>query len=100
MRKSDRQIIIAPHITEKSSEMMAKNPKGEKSYVFKVSREANKIEIKKALEKIFSVKVKNVNTICQRGKVKTMGKFSGKRADWKKAIVTLCSGESFPEFEV
>ena len=100
MRKSERRIIIAPHITEKSSELMAENARGEKSYVFKVSKEANKIEIKKALEKIFSVKVKSVNTICQRGKVKNMGRFAGKRADWKKAIVTLRSGESFPEFEV
>ncbi len=100
MRKSDRQIIIAPHITEKSSELMVENARNEKSYVFKVSRAANKIEIKKALEKIFSVKVKNVNTINQQGKTKTMGRFAGKRADWKKAIVTLQAGESFPEFEV
>jgi len=100
MRGSIREVIIAPHITEKTSNMMIENKNNEKTYVFKVSTRANKIDIKLALEKIFSVKIKRVNTISQKGKTKTMGKFTGKRADWKKAIVTLRAGESFPDFEV
>jgi large subunit ribosomal protein L23 len=64
-----------------------------------VSKIANKIEIKKAIEKIFNVTVLNVNTINQRGKVKRMGRYSGKRADWKKAIVKLKEGDSIAEFE-
>jgi large subunit ribosomal protein L23 len=70
------------------------------SYTFKVSVNANKIEIQKAIEKIFNVNVLKVNTIKQRGKVKRMGRFSGKRADWKKAIVKLKAGDSIPDFDL
>mmetsp|Transcript_5177 Transcript_5177/g.2933 ORF Transcript_5177/g.2933 Transcript_5177/m.2933 type:complete len:99 (+) Transcript_5177:208-504(+) len=98
MRENIRQIIIAPHITEKTGKLNRKVD--ENSYVFKVSLRANKIELKKAIENIFSVKVKNVNTIYQKGKPKTMGRFKGKRADWKKAIITLQKGDSIPDFDV
>ena len=91
-----REIIIAPLITEKSSSLRVKN----NSYVFKVSKNANKIEIKKAIEKIFSVGVDRVNTINNIGKNKTVGKYKGKTSSWKKAIVTLKQGYSIPEFEV
>lgn len=77
-------IIIKPIITENSMDDMAS-----KKYTFAVSKKANKIEIKQAVEKIFGVKVEKVNTMNMIGKVKRMGAKQGKRADWKKAIVTL-----------
>ncbi len=90
-----REILIAPIITEKTSSLMSAH----NSYTFEVSKNANKIEIKKAIEKIFDVTVLNVNTMRQRGKIKRMGRYSGKRADWKKAIVKLKVGDSIAEFE-
>jgi large subunit ribosomal protein L23 len=90
-----REIIIAPLVTEKTTGQKFSN----NSYTFKVSRNANKIEIRKAIEKIFNVTVLDVNTINNLGKVKRMGRFTGKRADWKKAIVKLKDGESIAEFE-
>ncbi len=94
--KHMREIIISPVLTEKSNNQISHN----NSYTFKVSTRANKIEIKKAIEKIFSVVVSDVNTMQQHGKIKRMGRFSGKRPDWKKAIVTLKKGHSIPDFEV
>ena len=78
-----RNILIAPIITEKSSNQVASN----NTYSFKVSINANKIEIAKAIESIFAVKVLAVNTIRMMGKPKRLGKYNGKRPDWKKAIV-------------
>ncbi len=94
--KHPREIIISPLITEKTSLQRETT----NSYSFKVSINANKIEIKSAIEKIFEVSVVRVNTIRQLGKVKRMGKYVGKRADWKKAIVTLKPGNKIPDFEV
>lgn len=91
-----RQIIIAPILTEKTNILRSSN----NCYTFKVSLNANKIEIRKAIEKIFNVGVVNVNTIRQNGKPKRMGKYQGRRADWKKAIVKLKSGDSLPDFEI
>lgn len=96
MPKNPREIIIAPLITEKTTHMQNQR----NSYTFRVSINANKIEVKKAIEKIFSVNVKEVNTIRQRGKNKRMGRFEGKRPDWKKAIVVLQKGQSIPDFEI
>lgn len=93
--KESREILIAPLITEKSTALKNTN----NSYTFKVSINANKIEIQKAIEYVFDVNVLDVNTIRQRGKVKRMGRFSGKRADWKKAIVKLKPGDTIAEFE-
>lgn len=93
--KQAREIVIAPLITEKTSSVQNAN----NSYTFRVSVNANKIEIAKAIENIFKVDVIKVNTILQRGKVKRMGRYSGKRADWKKAIVKLKEGDSIAEFE-
>ncbi len=90
-----REIIIAPLITEKSGLQMASN----NSYTFRVSVNANKVEIKKAIERIFSVHVLSVNTINMLGKPKKLGRYSGKRPDWKKAIVTLKPGDRIAEFE-
>ena len=90
-----RNIIISPIITEKSSTQAQTT----NTYTFKVSINANKIEIKHAIEKIFSVKVLDVNTIRMLGKPKRLGRYSGKRPDWKKAIVTLREGDKIADFE-
>ena len=90
-----RNIVISPIITEKSSNQIERT----NTYSFKVSINANKIEIKHAIEKIFSVKVLDVNTIRMLGKPKRLGRYSGKRPDWKKAIVTLRDGDKIAEFE-
>lgn len=93
--KNPREVIIAPMLTEKTTSLQNAN----NNYTFKVSLNANKIEIAKAIERIFNVNVLSVNTIRQRGKTKRMGRFVGKRADWKKAIVKLKEGDSITEFE-
>lgn len=77
-------IIIRPIVTEQSMDQMA-----EKKYSFVVDKRANKTEIKKAIEKIFGVKVDKVNVMNMMGKTKRMGIHVGKRPDWKKAIVKL-----------
>ena len=86
-------VIIAPIITEKSMAGIA-----DKKYTFKVAKDANKIEIAEAVEKLFKVEVAKVNTISVRGKEKRMGRFSGYTASWKKAIVTLKADSKPIEF--
>lgn len=86
-------IIIKPIVTERSMENMES-----KRYTFKVDTRANKSEIKKAVETIFGVKVKQVNTMNITGKKKRMGANVGKRPDWKKAIVTLTEDSKEIEF--
>ncbi|MBM7615301.1 50S ribosomal protein L23 [Alkaliphilus hydrothermalis] len=86
-------IIIRPVVSEQSMTQMA-----EKKYTFVVSKRANKTEIKKAIEKIFGVKVDKVNTINMIGKYKRMGANVGKRADWKKAVVKLTADSKEIEF--
>ncbi|MBU1169003.1 MAG: 50S ribosomal protein L23 [Proteobacteria bacterium] len=88
-------IIIKPLNTEKTN---IQHEEANKVF-FEVSRSANRIEIKKAIENIFKVNVSNVNTIQVKGKIKQRGKISGKRRDWKKAIVTLMPGERIDFFE-
>lgn len=68
-------------------------------YTFQVAMGANKTEIRQAIEAIFDVKVVNVNTVRVEGKKKRMGRFEGKRSDYKKAIVKLASGNTIPLFE-
>lgn len=68
-------------------------------YTFQVAMGANKTEIRQAVEAIFNVKVVNVNTIRVLGKTKRMGRFEGKRSDYKKAIVKLAEGNTIPLFE-
>lgn len=89
-----RDIIIKPVVTEKSIGLMEYN-----KYVFKVALSANKIEIKKAIEEIFKVKVVDVNTVRVKGKEKRMGRSVGKTSDYKKAIVQLAEGDSIEIFE-
>lgn len=77
-------IIIAPVITEKSNDEL----QGGK-YTFKVSKRATKVDIARAVEKLFDVRVLKVNTVTVRGKQKRVGRSIGKTSDWKKAIVTI-----------
>jgi large subunit ribosomal protein L23 len=85
---TDFDIIIRPLITEKSN--VHKELYNKVSFV--VRRDANKVQIKKAVENIFKVKVAKVNTIIVRGKMRRYGRYIGKRASYKKAIVTLEKG--------
>ena len=87
-----RDILIRPRITERTTQLMA-----EGKYVFVVAKAANKIEIAKAVADVFNVKVEKVNTVNVLGKTKRMGRTSGKRPDYKNAIVKLAAGAS-PEF--
>lgn len=91
--KDVRDVILRPIITERSTEMMSEN-----KYVFEVAPKANKTEIKQAVEKIFDVKVESVNTMNVKGKPKRMGRYMGKRKDWKKAIVKLTADSKALEF--
>ena len=93
MRRA-HDIILAPLITEKSTLLKEKHG----ALVFRVNRAANKVEIRRAIEKLFSVKVASVRTENVRGKMKRMGRFAGRRSDWKKAYVTLKSGEKSIEY--
>ncbi len=82
--KAPQDIILKPIITERSIDML---PTGK--YTFKVAPDANKVEIKKAVEKLFTVEVTKVNTLNCKGRTRRVGRFEGKRPDWKKAIVTI-----------
>ena len=82
--KAPQDIIIRPVMTEKSIMSV-----GEKKYTFKVAKDSNKIEIAQAVEVLFGVKVKKVNTMNCIGRSKRMGMTMGKKPDWKKAIITL-----------
>ena len=83
------EIIVRPVITEKSNDQMQAG-----KYTFEVNKKATKVEIAKAVEKLFEVKVLNVNTINVRGKKKRVGYHVGKTSDWKKAIVTIDTNPS------
>lgn len=83
------QTIVRPLVTEASS--IAFQERGE--YVFEVHPDANKFEIKQAIQQLFDVKVTGVWTSNQRGKARRVGKTAGKRPNWKKAVVTLREGD-------
>lgn len=86
--KDSYSTIISPLRTEKGTNLLPFN-----KYLFYVKKSANKIEIRKAIEEIYKVKVEKVNTITVRGKKKRVRFVEGKTPDWKKAIVTLKEGE-------
>jgi len=86
-------IIRSPSITEKNTMLREQN-----KYVFEVAVKSNKTEIKRAVEHLFNVTVEKVNTMVVKGKKKRMGRFSGYRPNWKKAIVTLEEGQSIDKF--
>lgn len=91
--KAAQDIIVKPIITEASMANLQ-----QKKYTFKVAKDANKIEIAKAVETLFGVKVKSVNTMHVRGRAKRMGMHQGYQPDWKKAIVTLKEDSKGIEF--
>ena len=88
------QIIRRPLVTEKSTVMREDS----NVIAFEVDPKANKIQVKDAVEELFKVKVAEVRLFNVRGKVKRMGRFEGKRRDWRKAYVRLKAGEKAPEF--
>jgi large subunit ribosomal protein L23 len=90
------KVIKRPMITEQGAMMREVN----NQYIFQVAPEANKLEIRQAVEHFFGVKVTQVRTMNYRGKIKRMGRYSGKRADWKKAVVTLAKDDSIDLFDI
>ena len=91
--KTAQDIIVKPIITERSMGMVA-----QKKYTFKVAKDSNKVEIAKAVEKLFGVKVAAVNTMNVKGRYKRQGRYEGYQSDWKKAIVTLTEDSKTIEF--
>jgi large subunit ribosomal protein L23 len=89
------QIIRRPLVTEKSTMM---RDAGDNILAFEVDTKANKIQVKKAIEELFKVKVQEVRLFNVRGKIKRMGRYQGKRRDWRKAYVRLMAGEKAPDF--
>jgi large subunit ribosomal protein L23 len=89
------KVIIRPLLTEKNASLKETRNK----VVFEVAPDANKIEIKNAVEEAFKVSVQAVNVLNVRGKLKRLGRNMGRRRDWKKAIVTLKEGSSIEFFE-
>ena len=87
-------VLKLPVITEKSTHVK----ENLRTVAFKVMRDANKIEIKDAVEKLFKVKVQSVRTANFHGKKRRQGRYTGRRPDWKKAYVTLKEGEKMIEF--
>jgi len=87
-------VIRRPIITEKSTVIR----EDERTLVFEVAREANKIDIRRAVEQLLGPKVESVKTSLAHGKMKRQGRYSGRRSDWKKAYVKLREGEKLPEF--
>lgn len=93
--KTSYEVLREPLLTEKGTILKESN----NQVLFRVASDANKIEIKRAVEEIFKVKVDNVRTMTCKGKKKRMGRYEGRRSDWKKAIVTLKEGEKLDFIE-
>ena len=93
MKMTSHDILKRPIITEQSMAAVA-----EKKYTFVVAKDANKIEIAKAVEELFGVKVDKVNTMNVRGHFRRYGRFEGYKPSWKKAIVTLTEDSKTIEF--
>lgn len=93
--KDYRKVIITHLMTEKISVIREK----QNIYVFQVARDANKIDIKEAIERLFNVKVNGVRTMIVHGKIKRLGRFTGKRPNWKKAIVNLKEGDTISQLD-
>jgi large subunit ribosomal protein L23 len=93
--KDPRTVVKKALITEKGTVQREQR----NQYHFEVALAANKIEIKRAIETLFSVKVAEVRTLQMRGKIKRQGRYAGKRSDWKKAVVTLKPDQKIDLFE-
>jgi len=94
MNTDPRSIIRKVLITEKGTLLR----EVQHQYFFEVAREANKIEIKRAVEQLLGSKVESIRTSIAHGKIKRQGRFAGRRSDWKKAYVVLKKGEKMVEF--
>ena len=88
------EVLVRPLVTEKG---MTKKEE-ERTLCFQVAAAANKIQVKQAVEKLFSVKVEEVRTANFEGKLRRRGKFTGYKSDWKKAYVKIADGQKVPEF--
>jgi large subunit ribosomal protein L23 len=91
-----KDILVRPIITEKSTTNLG----GDNTYAFQVGLKANKVQIRRAIEAFYGVKVDDVRTLIVRGKVKRSGRHHSKRSNWKKAYVTLTEGQSINIYEV
>jgi large subunit ribosomal protein L23 len=89
------EIVVRPLVTEKSTKQLER----EGAYAFVVAVDANKVEIAKAIETFFNVKVRDVRTMQYRGKERRLGRYVGRRAGWKKAVVKLRDGDTIEIFE-
>lgn len=90
-----KDCLVRPLITEKTTTYLG----NDRTYAFEVGIDANKIQIKNAIEAYYGVSVEDVRTIVVRGKIKRFGRYYGKRKNWKKAYVTVAEGDSIPLFE-
>jgi large subunit ribosomal protein L23 len=106
--RSAQSILKRPLLTEKSARLRetggaASAPAEGESYaqkvVFEVARDANKVDVRHAVQELFNVSVTHVHTIVVRGKQKRIGRFAGRRPSWKKAFVTLKPGDNIEFFE-
>jgi large subunit ribosomal protein L23 len=95
MKVDSHRVLIRPLLTEKITGLREKT----NTVGFVVHPDANRIQIKQAVEALLKVKVDKVNIINIRGKIKRLGRFSGRRSDWKKALVTLKEGEKLEMYE-
>jgi large subunit ribosomal protein L23 len=89
-REQLMSVLIAPHVTEKTSLAMQNH----NQYTFRVRRDASKTDIRKAIELMFDVKVAGVQVVNEPGKVRRFGRTSGRTQDWKKAYVSLAAGQT------
>lgn len=92
--KSAESVVVRPLLTEKSTRLREREHK----VIFEVVSDASRTDVRRAVEKLFNVKVTAVNTQIVRGKVRRLGKFVGRRPNWKKAIVTLAEGAEIDFF--
>lgn len=95
MRVDGHRVLIRPLLTEKITGLREKT----NTVGFVVHPDANRIQIRQAVETLLKVKVDKVNIVNIRGKLKRLGRFSGRRSDWKKALVTLKQGEKLEMYE-
>jgi len=93
--KGPHHVVLRPLLTEKGTRLKAEG----NQYLFWVAKTANKVEIKRAIEELFRVTVLDVRTLRMRGKVKRLGRFQGRRPDWKKAVATLKQGDTIELYE-
>ncbi len=93
--KDPHQAVLKPLLTEKGTRLKEEG----NQYLFQVAKTANKVEIKHAIEQLFKVTVLDVRTTRVRGKVKRLGRFQGRKPDWKKAIATLKEGDTIEMYE-